>query len=116
MSTLTGQDVAFYRKQGYRLYHRQLFPAEKLFRLRSIFEEHLAQKGSKRADELDTPHFNDARLLEFLLSNEVLDVVEPLIGPNIALWSSHFICKEPYTGRATPWHEDAAYWEGRISA
>lgn len=115
MTGLTAQDVAYYHQHGYLLYHQQLFDAEKLARLTAIFEEHLAQKGDKLSDELDTPHFHDPRLLEFLLSNEVLDIVEPLIGPNIALWSSHFICKDPYTGRITPWHEDSAYWEGRIS-
>lgn len=114
MATLTPDDVAFYRDNGYFLYHRQVFSPEKLHRLREIFEEHLAHKGSKLSDELDTPHFEDARLLEFLLSGEVADLVEPIIGPNIALWSSHFICKDPYTGRATPWHEDSAYWQGRF--
>jgi chlorinating enzyme len=115
MTGLTAQDVTYYHQQGYILYHQQLFAREKLDWLTAIFEEHLAQKGKKLSDELDTPHFYDPRLLDFLLSNEVLDIVEPLIGPNIALWSSHFICKDPYTGRTTPWHEDSAYWEGRIS-
>jgi|SRR5579859_3108392 len=116
MAALTEAEIAFYRQHGYLLYHHQLFPEEKLSRLRAIFEEHLAQKGSKLSDELDTPHFHDPRLLEFLLSDEPLELVEQIIGPNIALWSSHFICKDPYTGRATPWHEDSAYWEGRLSA
>ena len=44
----------------------------------------------------------------------MLDTVEPLVGPDIALWTSHFISKDPYTGRATPWHEDCAYWNGRF--
>jgi ectoine hydroxylase-related dioxygenase (phytanoyl-CoA dioxygenase family) len=113
---LVTQDVAFYLQQGYVLYHHQLFSEEKFARLCGIFEEHLAQKGAKLSDELDTPHFRDPRLLDYLLSDEVLDLVEPLIGPNIALWSSHFICKDPYTGRSTPWHEDSAYWNGRISS
>jgi ectoine hydroxylase-related dioxygenase (phytanoyl-CoA dioxygenase family) len=52
--------------------------------------------------------------LEFLLSPEVLDLVEPITGADIVLWSSHFISKDPYIGRATPWHEDSAYWEGRV--
>jgi ectoine hydroxylase-related dioxygenase (phytanoyl-CoA dioxygenase family) len=115
MSRLEAEEVAAFQQQGYVLYHKQVFSEEKLARLEAIFEEHLAKKGEKLSDELDTPHFSDPRLLEFLLSDEVLDLVEPLIGPNIALWSSHFICKDPYTGRATPWHEDSAYWEGRIS-
>lgn len=113
---LTSQEVTGYQEQGYSLYHHQLFSEEKFSKLQAIFEEHLAQKGAKLSDELDTPHFRDPMLLEFLLADEVLDLVEPLIGPNIALWSSHFICKDPYTGRATPWHEDSAFWNGRISA
>ncbi|GCE24099.1 phytanoyl-CoA dioxygenase family protein [Dictyobacter kobayashii] len=114
VTPLSTQDVAYYRENGYLLYHHQLFSEEKFARLQSIFEEHLAQKGSKLSDELDTPHFRDPRLLEFLLGDEVLDLVEPIIGPNILLWSSHFICKDPYTGRSTPWHEDSAYWNGRV--
>jgi ectoine hydroxylase-related dioxygenase (phytanoyl-CoA dioxygenase family) len=99
MSQLTTEDLQSDRRNGYLLYHKPL----------------LADKGSKLSDELDRPHIRDERLLEFLLSDEVLDLVEPIVGPNIALWSSHFICKDPYTGRATPWHEDSAFWEGRLS-
>ena len=111
---LTEQDVDFFRTNGYLLPGRQLFSGEKLARLEGIFNEHLADKGDKLSDELDTPHYRDDRLLEFLLSDEVLDTVEPLVGPDIALWSSHFISKDPFTGRATPWHEDSAFWEGRF--
>jgi hypothetical protein len=113
---LTDQDVEFFRSQGYLLPGRQLFSPEKLQRLERIFDDHLADKGDKLSDELDTPHYRDPRLFEFLLSDEVLDTVQPLIGPNIALWSSHFISKDPFTGRATPWHEDSSYWNGRFSA
>ncbi|AEI40300.1 phytanoyl-CoA dioxygenase family protein [Paenibacillus mucilaginosus] len=114
MSMVLNQDTAAYQEKGYHLYKKQLFSEEKLARLTQIFEEQLAQKGSKLSDELDTPHFRDERLLEFLLADEVLDLVEPFIGPNIALWSSHFICKDPFVGRATPWHEDSAYWKNRV--
>jgi Phytanoyl-CoA dioxygenase (PhyH) len=116
MTQLTTEDVEFFRKNGYLLPSRQLFSEEKLARLEGIFNEHLTDKGDKLSDELDTPHYRDARLLDFLLSDEVLDTVEPLVGPNIALWSSHFISKDPFTGRETPWHEDGAFWNGRFSA
>lgn len=115
METLNKIDVASYRKNGYLLPQQQLFSPARLAELTAIFEEHLANKGAKLSDELDVPHFQDARLLDFLLSDEALDVVEPVLGPNIGLWSSHFISKDPYTGRATPWHEDSAYWEGRVN-
>ncbi len=111
---LTKTEIDQYWNRGYHLYNKPVFSADKMDRLRGIFEDHLAEKGAKLSDELDTPHFRDKRLLEFLLADEVLDLVEPLIGPNIMLWSSHFICKDPFVGRATPWHEDSAYWNGRF--
>jgi chlorinating enzyme len=113
---LTDQDVEFFRANGYLLPQQQLFSPERLERLEEIFNKHLADKGDKLSDELDTPHFRDPELLDFLLSDEVLDVIEPLVGPDIALWSSHFISKDPFTGRATPWHEDSSYWEGRFDS
>lgn len=109
---LTGEQVAQYDKEGYTLFHQPVFAPDKFARLKAIFEEDLARYGE---DDLDTMHFRDARLLEFLLSDEVLDLVEPLVGPNIGLWSSHFISKQPFKGKATPWHEDSAYWNGRVS-
>jgi chlorinating enzyme len=115
-SKLTPDKVASYAAHGFLLPQRQVFPADRFNELRSIFEEHLAEKGDKLSDELDTPHFRDPRLLGFLLADEVLDLVEPLIGPDIALWSSHFLSKDPFTGMPTPWHEDSAYWQGRLSA
>ncbi len=105
-------DVEFYHREGYALFRQPVFAPQQFERLRAIFEENLARYGH---DDLDTMHLRDARLLEFLLSDEVLDLVEPVVGPDIGLWSSHFISKPPRVGKATPWHEDSAYWNGLIS-
>lgn len=111
---LSKSELSFYNEQGYLLPKAPLFISEKLDTLTQIFEEHLADKGDKLSDELDTPHFRDPKLFDFLLDPEVLNVVEDILGPNIGLWSSHFISKEPGKGRRTPWHEDSAYWEGKF--
>jgi ectoine hydroxylase-related dioxygenase (phytanoyl-CoA dioxygenase family) len=111
---LTEEEVKFYNENGYYLYRKPLFSPDRMSKLHKLFEEQLFLRGDKLSDELDTPHFREERLLEFLLADEVLDLVEPLIGSNIALFSSHFICKDPYKGRATPWHEDSAYWRSRF--
>jgi len=111
-SRLTPTEVAHYEANGYVLYHQPVFAPEKFARLQAIFEEDLARYEER---ELDMIHTRDSRLLEFLLSPEVLDLVEPVVGPNIGLWASHLICKAPLTGKATPWHEDSSYWNGRIS-
>lgn len=109
---LSAEEVRHYQTDGYVLYKRPLFPDKDFARLKAIFEEDLAKYGEAG---LDVIHFRDARLLEFLLSDTVLDLVEPVVGPNIGLWSSHFISKPPKVGKATPWHEDSTYWNGRIS-
>src|SRR5262249_51167929 len=47
---------------------------------------------------------------EWLFDDDVLDLVEPIIGPDIALFSSHFLCKPAGHGKRVPWHEDSYYW------
>ena len=106
--------AASYRTEGYILFRQPVLTESRFNNLRTIFETMLANKGSLRSDELDTPHFKNPELLDYLLDDRVLDLVEPLIGPDIGLWSSHLICKEPFAGRATPWHDDSTYWEGRF--
>lgn len=114
MRTLQPAEISFFRTNGYLL-PGQFIDDDALRRLAAIFTEHLADRGSKLADELDTPHFLDPRLLDFLLDDAILDPIEQLVGPDILLWSSHFISKDPAVGRATPWHTDADYWNGRLS-
>jgi ectoine hydroxylase-related dioxygenase (phytanoyl-CoA dioxygenase family) len=103
-----------WKNDGYVLVDGPLFAAEQFTRLRAVFEEHVATHGEKIFDELDMPHIRDDRLLELLLDDAILDLVEPITGPDIVLWSSGFICKMPRVGPPTPWHSDAAYWKGRL--
>ena len=112
---LSPAQVEHYRDEGYIIYDEPVFPPEKFARLKAHFEEKLAALPSDvRPEAMDVPHFNDPALFEWLLADEVLDLVEPLIGPNIALWSSHFISKPKGDGKRVPWHEDSYYWRGRL--
>lgn len=111
-SRLAQEHVAHYEAAGYTLFKEPVLSADAFSRLKAIFEEDLAKYGE---DGLDVIHFKDARLLEFLLSDAILNLVEPVVGSDIGLWSSHFISKPPRVGKATPWHEDSAYWDGRIT-
>ena len=108
-------EVAGFRERGYAACHWQVFPPARLAALQALAEEHLRAAGDPGSPRLDTPHFHDERLLGFLLGDEVLDLVEPLTGPDIVLWSSHFIVKTATSTAGTPWHEDSAYWAGRLS-
>lgn len=41
---------------------------------------------------------------------EILDMVEQVIGEDIALWNSSFFAKPARVGTKTPWHQDGEYW------
>ena len=113
---VTAEDVQFYRDHGYFVYQHPLFPAEKFQRLQAFFAGLLADlPAGKRPEAMDVPHFAHPELFEWLLADEVLDFVEAFIGPDIVLWSSHFISKPPGDGKRVPWHEDSAYWNERLS-
>jgi len=113
---LTSDQVAEYRREGFLVYDEPVFSQEKFDDLKDHFEEELrALAPEVRPESMDVPHFTDLKLFEWLLSDEVLDLVEPIIGPDIALFSSHFICKPKGNGRRVPWHEDSFYWRDMIA-
>lgn len=111
---LTADDAARFHRDGYVVFRQPVLPERKFDRLRGLFEEHLAAAARGDSGELDMPHQRDPRLLELVLADELLDLVEPVIGPDIGLFASAFLSKEPYRGRATPWHEDSYFWDGRF--
>ena len=115
---LSDNQVRFYAEQGYLLPEEEVFPLAKFDALAKHFD-HMLEVWSddprmRSPEHMDTPHFLDPKLFEWLLDDAVLDLVEPIIGPDIALFSSHFICKPAGKGKRVPWHEDSGYWKGMI--
>lgn len=114
---LTAEQAAQYRDEGYLIYDQPVFEQTKFKRLADHFEQLLddwTQTSGRSPESMDTPHFRDPSLFEWLFDDQVLDIVESVIGPDIALFSSHFICKPPGAGKRVPWHEDSAYWGKRL--
>ena len=115
-SLLSETEVAHYEREGYVVYNRPVLPQAKFDGLKKYFEGILADLPvNERPEAMDVPHFMHPKLLQWAMSDEVLDLVEPILGPDIALYSSHFICKPTGNGKRVPWHEDSAYWKGRIT-
>lgn len=110
----TPEEVAFYREQGYLKFGR-IFTLAEMDTLRHHVDAMIAVlPEGKRPEEMDTPHFQDPWLFRYLTHPKVLDVIEAFIGPDIVLWSSHFIAKPQGDGKAVPWHTDGAYWGKRL--
>ncbi|GMV65551.1 MAG: hypothetical protein AMXMBFR75_13490 [Candidatus Hinthialibacteria bacterium] len=110
----TPEQAEAYRREGY-LRFGQLFNEEELGELSRTIDYLIETlpKG-KRPEHLDVPHFDHPCLMKFLTHPAVLDAVEALIGPDITLWSSHFISKPGGDGLPVSWHTDADYWKGRL--
>jgi hypothetical protein len=112
---LTPAQVEAYHREGYLIYHHPVLPAEKFAALKAYFERILGDlPAGERPEALDVPHFAHPELLKWALDDSVLDLVEPILGSDLALFSTHFICKPKGNGRRVPWHEDSAYWKGQI--
>ena len=43
-------------------------------------------------------------------NKELLDSVEALLGPNILLYNTSFVIKEPNSKAHISWHQDLTYW------
>lgn len=113
---LSREQVSQYRTEGYLKYEEPIFPDAKFEALRRHFDQKLAALAPEvRPEAMDVPHFNDPKLFEWLFADEVLDLVEPIVGPDIVLYSSHFICKPKGNGKRVPWHEDSYYWADMLS-
>ncbi|MEM7624571.1 MAG: phytanoyl-CoA dioxygenase family protein [Planctomycetota bacterium] len=115
---LDADQVAAFNRDGYALIKEPILEPATFDRLRADFErmltEWVADPRSASPEHMDTPHFLHPSLLEYAFDDRILDLVEPILGPDLALFSSHFICKPPAVGKRVPWHEDSAYWKGRL--
>ena len=47
---------------------------------------------------------------ELMRDENILDLVESIIGPDIMAWTTHLYPKEPGDGRFISWHQDSAHW------
>ena len=52
----------------------------------------------------------DAFWVRLVSDDRLLDVAEQFLGPDLALFASHYIAKRPNDGKAVPWHQDGSYW------
>lgn len=112
---LTSDEIEHYHREGYVIYKKPVLPPERFASLCKYFENLLENlPPGDRPEAMDVPHFLHPKLLEWAFDESILDLVEPIIGPDITLFSTHFICKPKGNGKRVPWHEDSAYWRNKV--
>lgn len=53
---------------------------------------------------------DDPFWLRLVSDDRLLRLAEAFVGPDIALFASHYVNKPPRSGQPVLWHQDAAYW------
>ena len=71
----------------------------------------MAKNPGVRPKRLGTRFVADDPFWIRLVSDDrLLDIAQQFIGPNIALFASHYISKPAFDGQPVLWHQDAEYW------
>jgi ectoine hydroxylase-related dioxygenase (phytanoyl-CoA dioxygenase family) len=105
---LTDAQVAQYHEDGYAIPDFSMPDAV----IESIQARHAAllEKHPEFRDYCPAILQYDDGFADYCRNDEILDMVEQVIGPDIALWNSSFFAKPAGNGKATPWHQDGEYW------
>ena len=108
---MTAREIkAQYDEDGYTIV-RNVIDAELVEEARAHVEWLIQKNPQLPPEGLDTFLVGDDPFWLRLVSDpRLLDCVEPILGPNIALFASHYIAKPPKTGKAVGWHQDGSYW------
>lgn len=99
-----------YDRDGYVIV-RNVIDADLVQEGREHIEWLMARNPGVRPEQLHHHLMTrDAFWVRLISDDRLLDVAEQFIGPNIALFASHYIAKRPYDGQAVLWHQDGSYW------
>lgn len=72
-----------------------------------LMERHPDRRGEDLGHDLVA---DDPFWLDLVGDDRLLDLAEAFLGPDLALFASHYIAKPPRSGRPVLWHQDAGYW------
>ena len=109
---LTPAEVSRFRDQGYLIYGHDVLAPAKFQSLQRHFDELLAtcpracdpKRWTCRTSPI--PRCSSGSSMTTCSTSS-----SPFSVPDIALFSSHFLCKPAGHGKRVPWHEDSFYWK-----
>lgn len=110
MGNIKSPALLQYEKDGYVLFHNAL--DQDLMKEAKEHVDWLMKKHpDKRPEQLTHDLMvNDPFWVRLISDDRLLDIAEQFIGPNIALFASHYICKPAGDGQPVLWHQDGSYW------
>jgi phytanoyl-CoA hydroxylase len=99
-----------YEMMGFAIF-RDVLDADKIAEVSEHVEWLCRENPDLRPEQLHhTLMAKDPFWVGLVGDDRLLDIAEIFLGPNIALFASHFISKPPEDGQPVLWHQDGSYW------
>ncbi|MFT4084709.1 MAG: phytanoyl-CoA dioxygenase family protein [Nocardioides sp.] len=109
-STTASIPLDDYARDGYVIFRSVIDPA--LVAMASDHVEWLRRRHPDLSGEElgHTLVASDPFWVRLVSDDRLVDIAARFIGPDVALYASHYISKPPLRGMPVLWHQDAAYW------
>lgn len=99
-----------FERDGYAVFREVLDPST-MDSVRDHLADLLVRHPDRRGEQLTHELMaGDATWCRIVADDRLLDVAERFLGPDLALFASHYIAKPAGDGQPVLWHQDAAYW------
>lgn len=115
---LTSQQLSEYNEQGFTIIPN-LFPKDELSAIDAEIDRVVAEKKQRSHGDLEN-HLAHGWVMslglaspitrDFCQDERILDVVQDIVQPGIAIYSAKLVSKEPFDETPCLWHQDDAYY------
>lgn len=111
VGTLDRQDVLDqYERDGFVVF-RDVLDGDLLQEMNAHVEWLQRRHPDVRPEQLGHVYMRDDPFWVRLVGDDrLVDIAELFVGPDVALFASHYISKPPYSGQPVLWHQDGAFW------
>ncbi|MFD8725753.1 phytanoyl-CoA dioxygenase family protein [Streptomyces sp. NPDC059629] len=100
-----------YREKGFAII-RDVIPGDLIEEARTHTAWLMEKYPDVRPEHLHHPLIrNDAFWVRLISDSRLTDIAEFFLGPDVACFTAHYICKPPFNGQPVLWHQDGAYWK-----
>ncbi len=98
-----------YEQEGYAIVRNAVDP-ELLDEIRKHVDWLHARYPEKKPKQLHVRDVDDPFYIRAAGDDGLLDIAEAILGPNIAVFATGYLLKEPGVGFPVLWHQDGSYW------
>ncbi|MQA62931.1 MAG: phytanoyl-CoA dioxygenase family protein [Actinophytocola sp.] len=99
-----------YERDGYVIF-RNVIDTDLIQEMNAHVEWLQRRYPDVRPERLGHTYMHDDPFWVRVVSDDrLLDIAEPFLGPDLAVFASHYISKPPLSGQPVLWHQDGAFW------